>query len=518
MRGSSRTSSVRKSLVRDTFAECEQRIAQLATYPMSQPRASAIRIASVTTADSNSPPRALESAFVTLIRSTAWISSGSGRRSVGWHSFAKKRCSVPSRYAVRLFPAYISRNFGPWYPVSSRSSRRAHASGDSPFRAVPPGSDWTIRPSPCRYSRVRTICFCGVTARTAAEVPKCIRIHRFRAPLGSSTSSSEIGGHPSRKGWDDRMRGSDVIGTRAAPRPGYLSPSMRRRSGLRSSEHNSYYEPPGFPRQMPLRFWKKDKPEKGKPEKETAEPQEKPKEPPAAKPAPTVKAAKAEPVPKKPEEKPGAPAAPPKPGEVEVFVTEAHAGLVDLGLTVAPTKAVFAKRVAAYPGGDAAVAAEYRSAPYKAVTRVLADWLGFRVPETFELGAILKHVNPRLSSFKLALAAKDLTWLDQELNLRKVKLILGDQEKVVRFKDARDLLKGVNEILANRKLAFVELETRADDFAFVLVRDARWDKLKNPELVVIRADQTATGGECGESGAPVGKYWSDCLKCGAVFG
>jgi len=154
----------------------------------------------------------------------------------------------------------------------------------------------------------------------------------------------------------------------------------------------------------------------------------------------------------------------------------------------------------------------------KAVTRVLVDWLGFRVPETFELDAILPEVNPRLSSFKLTLAAKDLTWLDRELNLRKVKLILGDQEKVVRFKDARDFLKGVNELLANRKLAFVELETWADDFAFLLVRDPRWDKLKNPELVVVKADQTATGGECGECGAPVGKYWSDCLKCGAVFG
>src|SRR3989442_11754790 len=98
------------------------------------------------------------------------------------------------------------------------------------------------------------------------------------------------------------------MGTRAAPRPGYLSPSMLGRSGLRSSEHNSYYEPAGFPRQMPLRFWKKDKPEKGKPEKEAAEPQEKPKEPPVAKPAPTVKASK-------PEEKPAPPAAPPKPGE-----------------------------------------------------------------------------------------------------------------------------------------------------------------------------------------------------------
>jgi len=111
----------------------------------------------------------------------------------------------------------------------------------------------------------------------------------------------------------------------------------------------------------------------------------------------------------------------------------------------------------------------------------------FRVPETFELDAILKDVNPRLSSFKLALAAKDLTWLDQELNLRKVKLILGDQEKVVRFKTRGTLLKGVNEILASRKLAFVELETWADDFAFLLVRDPRWDKLKNPELVVIKA-------------------------------
>src|SRR5439155_1439485 len=137
------------------------------------------------------------------------------------------------------------------------------------------------------------------------------------------------------------------------------------------------------------------------------------------------KAPKPKPAVKKPEEKPAAPAAPPKPGEVEVFVNEAHAGLVDLGLTVAPTKGVFAKRVATYPGGEAAFVAEYRSAPYKAVTRVLADWLGFRVPEAFELDAILKEVNPRLSSFKLTLAAKDSTWLDQELNLRKVKLFFA---------------------------------------------------------------------------------------------
>src|SRR5881628_1148376 len=107
---------------------------------------------------------------------------------------------------------------------------------------------------------------------------------------------------------------------------------------------------------MPLRFWKKEKPEKGKPEEKPEETKQTPKEKPA-KPEPAVK---------KPEEKPAAPAAPPKPGEVEVFVNEAHAGLVDLGLTVAPTKAVFAKRVAAYPGGEAAFVAEYRSASYGA--------------------------------------------------------------------------------------------------------------------------------------------------------
>ncbi len=268
---------------------------------------------------------------------------------------------------------------------------------------------------------------------------------------------------------------------------------------------------------MPLRFWKKEKPEKGKPEKEAEEPKAE-KEKAAPKPAPDETAVTPEPSAKKSEEKPAPPPTPPKPGEVEVFVNEAHAGLVDLGLTVAPTKAVFAKRVAAYPGGAGAFVADYRAAPYKAVTRVLADWLGFRVPETFELDAILKEVNPRLSSFKLTLAAKDPTWLDKELNLRKARLIVGEQEKVVRFKDARDFLKGVNELLAGRKLAFLELETWADDFAFLLVREPRWDKLKNPELVVIKADQTATGGECGECGAPVGKYWSDCLKCGAVFG
>lgn len=261
---------------------------------------------------------------------------------------------------------------------------------------------------------------------------------------------------------------------------------------------------------MPLRFWKKEKPEKGK----EKEPAEKGKEEPKGKAETAAKGEPAEPEAKKPEAKAG----PVTPKEVEAVVAEAHAKLVDLGLTVPPTKAVFTKRVTAYSGGEAAFVAEYRSTPHRAVTLVLADWLGFRVPEVFEAERLLEEVNRRLSSFNLSIQAKDLNWLDQELNLRKARLILGPQEKVVRFKDARDLLKGINEMLAPKKITFLELETWADDYAFVLVREPRWDKIAATDFVVVKAEQTAKGSECGECGAPVGKYWSDCLKCGAVFG
>ena len=266
---------------------------------------------------------------------------------------------------------------------------------------------------------------------------------------------------------------------------------------------------------MPLKFWKKDKAEKGKPEtapgKERAETKKAP-------PVVEEKAKPAEPETKPQEAKKPETKAPPQPMDLESAVNAAHAALVEMGLTVPPTKAVFAKRVAAYPGGESAFAAEFQSAPYRAVTRVLSDWLGFRVPDVFEPEKLLSEVNLRLSSFKLSAQMKDLVWLDKELNLRKAKISVGDQERVVRFKDARDLLKSVNELLAPKKVAFLELETWADDFAFILVRDPRWDKIVGTDLVVVKADQTAKGGECGECGAPVGKYWSDCLKCGAVFG
>ncbi len=268
---------------------------------------------------------------------------------------------------------------------------------------------------------------------------------------------------------------------------------------------------------MPFKFpWKRGKSEKGEAEGAPAKSG-------AAK---AASAAETKQAPGKETPKPSAATAPAKvekappaaPSDVDAAVTELHTGLVDLGLTIPGTKTVFAKRVAAFPDGTGEFLALYREKPYRAGTKILVDWLGFRAPAEFEPEKLLQEVNLRLSSFKLNLQMSDLTWLDQELGLRKARLRLGDVEKVVRFKDARDFVKSVNELIAPKNLAFLELETWASDFAFLLVREPKWDKLAATKLVVVKAPQTAVGGECGECGAPVGENWHDCLSCGAVFG
>jgi len=263
---------------------------------------------------------------------------------------------------------------------------------------------------------------------------------------------------------------------------------------------------------MPLKFWKKEKPPKGKEE----EGEEAGEAPPAKKEAPKP-AAKEAAEPKK-EAPPPAPAPAVRPEAFEATAQEVHAGLVELGLTIPATREIFAKRAGLYPGGAGAFHKDYGSEPYRAATRVLADWLGLRAPHDFDPEKLLAEANPRLSSFGLSVELGDLSWLDQELGLRKARLRLADSEKVVRFKDPRDFVKGINELIAGRKVAFLELETWSDDFAFLLVRDPKWDRLAETELVVVKAPQTAVGGECGECGAKVGKYWNDCLACGAVFG
>ncbi len=271
---------------------------------------------------------------------------------------------------------------------------------------------------------------------------------------------------------------------------------------------------------MPFKFWKREKPEKEKGGTEA----EKPKSPaPGAKPeaAPTAgAAAPAAPAPAAAaeEKKDAAPPAALPAADIEAVVSEVHAGLVDLGLTIPGTRGVFGKRVEAFPGGPAQFVATYRDRAYRAGTAILASWLGFVAPLDFEPAKLLADINLRLSSFKLSIQIGDLTWLDQDLGLRKARLRIGDQERVVRFKDARDFVKGVNELVAPKKLVFLELETWTSDHAFILVRDPKWDKLAATTLVVVKAPQTAVGGECGECGAPVGTNWHDCLSCGAVFG
>ena len=272
---------------------------------------------------------------------------------------------------------------------------------------------------------------------------------------------------------------------------------------------------------MPFKFWKKDKPadRRSAGEDKEAEPHaEAPSEAPTA-PAPEVV--------DEPSPPPEAALAPGSSAAVAVaveidpaaVVRTIHEGLVELGLDAKPTKDIFAKKVAAYPGGLDGFLEVHEAEPWKPTTQVLAGWLALRANADFDPEALLEEVNPRLSSFGMSIAIEGLSWLDAELGLRKAKLRLADRDRIVRFKDPRDFLRGVNELVATKKLALIELETwGGDDLAFLLVRDPKWDALASTELVVVKDPQTATGGECGECGAKVGKRWYDCLSCGAVFG
>jgi len=272
---------------------------------------------------------------------------------------------------------------------------------------------------------------------------------------------------------------------------------------------------------MPFKFWKKDKPadRPSAGEDKEAEPHaEAPSEVPTA-PAPEVV--------DEPSPPPEAALAPGSSAAVAVaveidpaaVVRTIHEGLVELGLVAKPTKDIFAKKVAAYPGGLDGFLEVHETEPWKPTTQVLAGWLALRANADFDPEALLEEVNPRLSSFGMSIAIEGLSWLDAELGLRKAKLRLADRDRIVRFKDPRDFLRGVNELVATKKLALIELETwGGDDLAFLLVRDPKWLGLADTDLVVVKDSQTATGGECAECGAKVGKRWYDCLSCGAVFG
>jgi len=264
---------------------------------------------------------------------------------------------------------------------------------------------------------------------------------------------------------------------------------------------------------MPLKFWKKEKPPETVPAPESPEP-------PAPSPTeePPVTPVGVESPSTDPESAPSGSEAVVILIDPDEAVRKVHEGLVELGLVARPTKDVFAKRVAGYPGGRDAFLDELDREPWKPTTKLLAGWLALRSRYDFDPEALLAEVNPRLSSFGLSIVIEGLAWLDQELNLRKAKLRLADREKVVRFKDPRDFLRGLNDLLAPKRLAFVELETWSENPAFLMVRDPKWPGLAETDVVVVKDPQTANFGECGECGARVGKHWNDCLSCGAVFG
>jgi hypothetical protein len=269
---------------------------------------------------------------------------------------------------------------------------------------------------------------------------------------------------------------------------------------------------------MPFKFWKKEKPAEKAPEKppEEVEPADAPPEPSPQGSEPASPEVVVEPATDADRAAP-APVAVAVEADPAAVIGAIHDGLVELGLVARPTREVFRKRVEAFPGGLDAFLRLHEREPWKATTLVLGGWLALRARPDFDPERLLAELNPRLSSFGLSIALHGLSWLDQELGLRKGKIVLGDREKIVRFKDPRDFLRGVNDLVAAKSLAVVELETWSDELAFLLVRDPRWSGLAETDLVVVKDPQTATADDCPECGAKLGKHWNDCLSCGAMF-
>lgn len=243
---------------------------------------------------------------------------------------------------------------------------------------------------------------------------------------------------------------------------------------------------------MPLKFWKRERRPPSPPEE--SRPPKKAKPPSRGK--PPSKEADAE--------------------RLDSKLRDVHAQLVDLGLTSAGTFSVFRTRVRNDPGLGSFLES-LEEEPWKHVTSFVASWLGFRVPERFDLADLLYAANQRLSSFGLTIIASDEVWVDQPTGVREATLTLGEEVAVeIRFRTPRDVFVGINELLSDRDLAFLELETWADVAAFMLVRRPRWDRLSTAALVVVKSERTAGGGECRECESSIGSRWASCIACGAA--
>ena len=199
-------------------------------------------------------------------------------------------------------------------------------------------------------------------------------------------------------------------------------------------------------------------------------------------------------------------------------MTQVHQQLVEVGLTIEGTREVFKKRVEEEFGSLEAFAKEFKAAPPKAVTGFIASWLGFPVPAQFTLDDLLYNANQRLSGFGVQVSATNEMSVRETEGLREATFALGDHKAVVQFRTPRDIFNEINAMMKDRGVRFLELETWSEDYAFMLAKSPHWDKLAASPIVIVKADETATNGECPECGARAGEKWASCTGCGATFG
>ncbi len=251
---------------------------------------------------------------------------------------------------------------------------------------------------------------------------------------------------------------------------------------------------------MPFKFWKKEekKPAPSPPPKRAAAPAEK---------APAKAPAKGPPA------KPPAPAAPKR--TPEDIAVEIHKGLVEAGLTIDGTREVFKKRVTEKFGSLTDFEHEMKEDPQATVTGFVTAWLGFTVPAKFSLKDLLYSANQRLSSFGIQVNTGDEVFVDEGQGLREATLTLGEQTATLEFQTPRTVFHRVNEMIRDRGVQFLELETWSDGYAFLLVRSPNWEALAREELVVVKAEETAASRECPECGSRVGERWATCIACNA---
>ncbi len=250
---------------------------------------------------------------------------------------------------------------------------------------------------------------------------------------------------------------------------------------------------------MPFKFWKKEE------TKPAGVPPKKPEGKPTARPA--------EKAPAKAAEKAALPAKRP-PLDV---AAEIHKGLVESGLAMEGTREVFKKRLAEKFGSIEGFEGTMKEDPQGTVTGFVVSWLGFTVPAKFDLADLLYSANQRLSSFGIQVNAADEVSVDDAQGLREATFTLGDAQTILQFQIPREVFNEINAMIRDRGVRFIELETWSDDYAFMLVKNPKWDSLARAELVIVKTEETATGGDCPECGSRVGERWATCIACNTAI-